>query len=144
MYVFTVLNEFLLPILTVKFLFKHLSKDSSARIRCPPMGERRGAWLLVVKNHDFTDSMKKIRLRLIRSVRCEGTIWNEAPAPFSRPPPLLLRGREGGGGLVLARTDHYENRDECLKRADYFKRSSFDKRWLKYTVRMEDCAYLCF
>jgi hypothetical protein len=20
----------------------------------------------------------------------------------------------------------------------------FDKRWLKYTVRMEDCSYLCF
>ncbi len=82
--------------------------------------------------------------RFIRSVRCEGTIWSEAPTPFSRRPPLLLHGREGGGGLVLARTDHYEDGDGCLKKADYFKRSSFDKRWLKYTVRMEDCTYLCF
>jgi hypothetical protein len=37
-----------------------------------------------------------------------------------------------------------KHRDGCLKKSRLFKRSSFDKRWLKYTVRIEDCTYLCF
>ncbi len=64
-----------------------------------------------------------------------------SPHPFSRPPPPLLRGSEGGGGPVLARTDHYEM---VFEKSRLLQALKFDKRWLKYTVRMEDCSYLCF
>jgi hypothetical protein len=31
-----------------------------------------------------------------------------------------------------------------FEKSRLLRRSSFDKRWLKYTVRMEDCTFLCF
>ena len=70
-------------------------------------------------------------------------VWRKvrAPPPSPAPPPGVLYRVTVSGGLGLRRTDH---RDGCLKKNRLFKRSSFDKRWLKYTVRMEDCTYLCF
>ncbi len=68
------------------------------------------------KNHCFTEDVKKLGLQFKRSVRCEGKIWNEPPTPSPTLPPLL-RGRGGGRGAHIG----------CLKKVDYFKRSSLIK-----------------
>ena len=62
-----------------------------------------------------------------------------AAHPFSYPPPLR------GGGPYLARyLDHYEIGGWVFEKNRLLQALKFDKRWLKYTVRMEDCSYLSF
>jgi hypothetical protein len=62
-----------------------------------------------------------------------------AAHPFSSPPPLR------GGAHNLARyLDHYEIGGWVFEKNRLLQGLKFDKRWLKYTVRMEDCSYLSF
>ena len=67
--------------------------------------------------------------------------------PLSPAPPprveVLYRVTDYGGP-DLAQTDNYERWGWVFEKSGLLKRSSFDKIWLKYTVRMEDCTYLCF
>jgi hypothetical protein len=93
------------------------------------------------KNHCFTDDVKKLGLQFKRSVRCEGKIWNEPP-PLLPPSPPLLRGR--GGGPVLARELTIRKWRWVFEKSRLLQALKFDKKWLKYTVHMEDCSYLCF
>ena len=64
------------------------------------------------------------------------------PPLFLPSPPPPRRGRGEGGPYWRELT--------IMKWRWVFEKSrllqalKFDKRWLKYTVRMEDCSYLCF
>jgi hypothetical protein len=61
--------------------------------------------------------------------------------PFLSPPPPPLR----GGPALLARClNHYEIGGWVFEKNRLFQALKFDKRWLKFTVRMEDCSYLSF
>ena len=48
------------------------------------------------------------------------------------------------GGPDLARTDNYERWGWVFEKSRLLQALKFDKRWLKYTVRMKNCSYLSF
>ena len=134
--------------LKASFNSKPLIQTPITRQRCtntwPANGREERS---VVINHCFTDDVKKKSgLRFIGSGRFEGKDWNGVPTPFSRPPSpaeVLFRVTDYDGP-DLARTVNYERWRWVFEKSRLLRRSSFDKRWLKYTVRMEDCTYLCF
>jgi len=101
----------------------------------------------MVINHCFTGDVKKIRAPIVRSVRCVTASSGMLRPPLFLPSPLpgeVLYRVTDYGGPDLARTDNYERWGWVFEKSRLLRRSSFDKRWLKYTVRMEDCTYLCF
>jgi hypothetical protein len=49
------------------------------------------------------------------------------PPLFLPSPPPPRRGRGEGGPYLARKLDHYEMVDGCLKKVDYFKRSSLIK-----------------
>jgi hypothetical protein len=86
------------------------------------------------------------KIRAPKSTLC--ALWRQdlewAAHPFSYPPtPPPRRGRGEGGpywrvNLTIMKWGWVFEKSRLLQAL------KFDKRWLKYTVRMEDCSYLCF
>ena len=138
-------RNFLWPIFHSKELIQTPIERQRRTIRGLPTGERRGAKApsgktTVSQVANCPNAMKKIRALNVRSVRYDCLFWSEARPPLSLPFPPLC-----GGPALLARClNHYEIGDGCLKKNRLLQALKFDKRWLKYTVRMEDCTYLCF
>ncbi len=105
-------------------------------------GEERR--LLVVKTTvsqlaNCSNTCENSGLRNVRSVRFDCRIWSESRPPLFLPSPPPRRAH------ILARyLDHYEIGGWVFEKNRLLQALKFDKRWLKYTVRMEDCSYLSF
>ncbi len=70
---------------------------------------------------------------------CDAEIWNEPPPLLPPSPPSLERGpRIWREILTIMKWGWVFEKSRLLQAL------KFDKRWLKYTIRMEDCSYLCF
>jgi hypothetical protein len=85
------------------------------------------------------NTCEKSGLRFVRSVRCEGKIGNEPPIPFPTLPASPERGPHTWHEIVTIMKWGW-----VFEKSRLLQALKFDKRWLKYTVPMEDCSYLRF
>jgi hypothetical protein len=70
---------------------------------------------------------------------CDGEIRSEPPNPFPTLPPSPERGPRIWREIFTIMKWGW-----VFEKSRLLQALKLDKRWLKYTVRMEDCSYLCF